>query len=428
MNTKNKKNPHIAALIMMKDEESRLHVTLKSIIGYVKSIVAYDTGSTDNTLKILKEFCDQNKIPLRLKIGEFIQFSVSRNISLDFADTFEDIDFILLLDVNDELQGGDKLLEFCKNEMDTPNNAFLICQHWWSGKYDKYFNNRLLKARKEWRYHGSVHEWLSDDSPVKGPFVKKIPDDIILYQDRTMDNNKSGARFARDKVLLLADHKTDTKEPRSIFYLAQTCSCLDQKEDSFYYYKLRTELEGFQEEKFHAFLRAGEMSEQLNHDWYTSFEFFMKAFEHSARVEPLIRIAVHYKDIKQWILSYTFIKLACSLPYPTEAILFVDKYSYDYTRWHIMGIVAYYYEDYEYGKTACLKAIEFGLNKDLDKHNLEFYEKKEQEISNSQLPLSKQQFIQKTISQLQKQNPNLETNKLHKIAVRLWKNRHNDKK
>ena len=148
------KNPHISLLIMMKDEEARLHITLESCIGYVDSIVAYDTGSTDNTIKILKDFSDKNKIPLRLKEGIFVNFSVSRNISLDFADSFDDIDYILLLDVNDELRGGENLIEFCKKEINSANNAYLICQHWWSGRYDKYFNTRLVKARKQWRYNG----------------------------------------------------------------------------------------------------------------------------------------------------------------------------------------------------------------------------------------------------------------------------------
>jgi len=417
------KNPHISLLIMMKDEEARLHVTLNSCIGHVDSIVAYDTGSTDNTVKILKEFSEKHKLPLRLKEGEFVNFSISRNISLDFADSFKDIDYILLMDVNDELRGGDKLRQFCKKEIDSVNNAYLMCQQWFFGKNDKYFNTRLIKARKEWRYNGSVHEWMYDKSEIKGPAVYKMPDDIILYQDRTMDGNKSSKRFSRDKELLLDDHRKNLSETRTLFYLAQTCACLNEPENAFYYYKLRSELDGFQEEKFHSYLRCGEFSIQLKHDWYTSMGFFMRAVEHSPRAEPLIIIAKYYNNEKKWHLAYTFIKLACSLPYPTESILFVDKHAYDYTRWHIMGIVAYYCGKYEDGKTACIKAIEGGLNVDLDKSNLIYYEKKLTELSNSQIPLNKAQFIKQNVDESHKQNPNIPMNKLHKIAALSWKNR-----
>lgn len=420
---KSKKKPHIALLMMMKDEEKRLHVSLESVVGIVDSIVAYDTGSTDNTLQILRDFSDKHKIPLRLKEGEFVNYSISRNVSLDFADTFDDIDFLLLLDVNDELRGGDKLLKFVNEHIDTKFNAFLMCQHWWSGNYDKYFNTRFLRARSNWRYNGSVHEWLEDKNKEKGLPVFRMPDDIVLYQDRTKDGNKSAKRFARDKELLLADHKKDPSEPRALFYLAQTCSCLSQSEEAFYYYKLRSELDGFQEEKFHAYLRSGEYSEKLGHDWHDSLAYYMKAVEHSNRAEPLIRIAQHYNNTKKWLLSFNFAQWACSLPYPSQAILFVDKYAYEYTRWHILGIVSYYCQKYKEGKFACLKAIEKGLNTELDKSNLQFYLKKEQEEAEKKILLNKKQFINNVISDLQKTDSKIPMKKMKKLALRKWKNR-----
>lgn len=418
------KKPHIALLMMVKNEEKRIHVSLESIIGIVKSMVVYDTGSTDKTLEIIKNFAEKHKIILRLKEGEFINFSESRNVSLDFADSFDDIDFLLLLDCNDELRGGDKLLKFAKDQLTTPYNAFLMCQHWWSGKYDKYFNTRFIRAHKGWRYKGSVHEWMADTSDTPGPPVYKMPDDIILFQDRTKDDDKSAKRFSRDKVLLLEDHKKDPTEPRVLFYLAQTCSCLGQNEDAFYYYKLRTEVEGFQEEKFHAYLRCGEFSERLKHDWSVSLGYYMKAVEHSPRVEPLIHISNYYNRNKKWLLAFTFANFACSLSYPTEAILFVDKHSYDYTRWHILGIVAYYCGRYKEGKIACLKAIEVGLNSELDKKNLEFYESKETEgLTTLENTVKKSDFIQNEINKMQKQDNKMPLQKMQKIATTKWKNR-----
>lgn len=232
--------------------------------------------------------------------------------------------------------------------MNTPNNAYLIHQNWILDILTtKYFNTRFLKTKRKWRYNGSVHEYLSDKAEVKGPVVMRMPLEIILYHDRDQDCDKSQERFLRDKVLLLEDHKTDLTEPRALYYFAQTCSCINQSEDAFYYYKLRSELDGFQEEKFHALLHLAQLSETLKHSWYDSLGYYIKAFEHSKRVEPLIKIAYHYKETSQWMLAYTFISLACSLPYPTDAILFIDTYAYTYTRWHIMGIVGYYSGHYE---------------------------------------------------------------------------------
>ena len=414
--------PRIGCLMMVKNEEKRIHVSLDSVTGTVDCLIIYDTGSVDNTIEIIKKHCEKHELNLYMIQGDFVNFSVSRNISLDYADTTNS-DFLLLLDTNDELREGEKLKAYCKLEMETNNTGYLMNQHWWSGKYDTYYNTRLIKARKGWRYNGSVHEYMKDTS-VDAKQVVRMPNDIILYQDRTKDNNKSGSRFARDKILLLADYKKDPTEPRTLFYLAQTCACLGHIQESFDYYNLRTKVEGFQEEKFHAFLRSGELSQKLNHNWHDSMAFYMKAVEHTYRVEPLNRIVQHYIKIKKWDLAYTFIKLACNIVYPTHAILFVNKHSYDYTRWHLMGIIAYYCKQYNDGKIACMKAIEVGLNVELDKKNLEFYVKKEQEQSDTQQSLTKNQFVNAYIEKLKKQNNKLSVNILHKQAIKKWKNRH----
>lgn len=109
---------HIAILMMVKNEKKRLRVTLESVKDFADSLVIFDTGSTDNTIDICKEFCEKNKIPLRLKQGDFVNFETSRNVSLDFADSFPDIDFILLMDTNDELKVEKNYVNLLKNLKD----------------------------------------------------------------------------------------------------------------------------------------------------------------------------------------------------------------------------------------------------------------------------------------------------------------------
>ena len=373
---------HVALLMMVKNEHKRLLVSLESTIGYVNSIVIYDTGSTDDTIEILQKFSAKYKIPLRLKQGEFENFATSRNIALDFADTFDDIDYLLLMDTNDEIRGGKNLRKYCVTYKDKPNTGFLLCQEWFSGKYDKYYNVRMIKNRKGWRYRGRVHEWIkntryeNDDAAIaSGDITIRLEEDIVLYQDRTQDDDKTGKRFIRDKALLLQDHLDDPTEPRTVFYLAQTCACLGHLEDALKYYNIRHSLIGFWEERFHAYLRCGELTNTLNHGWDVSMKWYIKAFEHSARAEPLIKIAEYYKD-KNWFLSYSFADMACKLTYPSHCILFVDKQAYDYNRWHVLGVAGWYSGFHKEGKIGCIKAIE-AANKEVDKNNLSYYEKSE---------------------------------------------------
>ena len=368
---------HIAVLMMVKNESKRLQVSLDSIKGFANSLVIFDTGSTDNTIEIATHFCNIANIPLRLKQGEFVNFCTSRNVSLEFADTFSDIDFILLLDCNDELRFADNLRKFCESAVNIPSTGFLICQEWFSGQYNKYYNVRLVKAREGWRYMGSVHEYMKNTkyvSDAEAPKVFRVDaSKCTLYQDRTQDDDKTGKRFHRDKELLLADFRADPASARTVFYLAQTYSCLDKLGESFYYYKLRTTMGDFQEEVFTSYLRCGEMSIGLSHPWADTLGYLMKSFEIIARVEPLILIADHYRFEKQWVLAFMFIDLACKLMYPDHLILFVDKIAYDYKRWHLLGIIGYYSRNFTEGKIGCERALAVGLQVPIDKRNLSFY-------------------------------------------------------
>ena len=443
---------HIAVLMMLKNESKRLHISLNSIKDVADSLVIYDTGSTDNTIEICKNFCDKHKIPFRLKEGVFVNFCESRNVSLDFADTFDDIDYLLLMDCNDELRGGEYLQNVATENLKKDASAFLVTQEWFSGAIDSYFNVRLIKTRKGWRYIGVVHEYIAiidkDTKEDKSVEPVKITDKIRLYQDRTQDDDKTGKRFHRDKELLLEEYKKNPKEPRTVFYLAQTFSCLNDNENAYYYYKLRLSLIGFWEEVFQAYLRCGDFSEKLNHDWYDSFTWYMKAYEHTERVEPLIKIAEHYNGKKNFILAYTFLDLACKLKYPEHCILFVDKLAYDYKRWHLLGIVAYYIKHFNEGKSACMIAIENGkklnINTEVDQKNLEFYLKELRPNSNpdvidptiipsnsimnnnsiNSIPnLTKNQFIVKRISELKINYPKATDKQLNQMAKLEWKNK-----
>lgn len=437
---------HIAVLLMVKNEKKRLHVTLESVKNFADSLVIFDTGSTDNTIQICKDFSEKYNKPLRLKEGTFVDFSTSRNESLDFADTFADIDYLLLMDTNDELRGGDNLRRFAEEYKENKSSGFLMVQEWWSGQHDKYYNVRFIKAHKRWRYVGAVHEYIKTDIDEE-PIVK-LPDTAILFQDRTQDDDKSGKRFKRDKELLYNEYIKDPTEPRTVFYLAQTCSCMQENEESLYYYKIRATLEGFQEEKFHALLRSGELSQKLVHDWHDSMIFYIKAFEHSHRAEPLLFIAIHYIQIKMWVMAFTFLKLACSIDYPKEAILFVNRHDYDYKRWHLLGIVAFYVGQFNDGKIACMNAINYckqtdsKINTDVDMKNLKFYEDKEAEIISQrggivpqyQQPqqqshanivneiITKQQFLNMKIGEIKKECPKLNEKQVYTRANMLWKN------
>ena len=87
----------------------------------------------------------------KIKVSELIEDN----------DSFEDINYILLLDCNDELRNGDILRKFAEDSINIPSTAFLITQEWFSGALDSYYNTRFIKSRQGWRYIGVVHEYMA---------------------------------------------------------------------------------------------------------------------------------------------------------------------------------------------------------------------------------------------------------------------------
>ena len=158
------RTPRIALGMIVKDEETTLRKTLDSAIDAVEAIFIFDTGSTDGTLDLIREYRKEiAPKPIYLMQGEFVNFSVSRNKLLDFIENHQSshfIDFILLLDANDEFHGVKELKEYASQRLASPDDdegGFYILQKWLYGDViEKYYNIFLIRPRKEWRYSGVV--------------------------------------------------------------------------------------------------------------------------------------------------------------------------------------------------------------------------------------------------------------------------------
>jgi tetratricopeptide (TPR) repeat protein len=205
-----------------------------------------------------------------------------------------------------------------------------------------------------------THEYLS------GCNIKQILRGIKVYQDRTNDDKL--AAWTKDKELLEKEYEADQSDQRIVFYLAQTYSCLGENEKSIEMYKKRISMGGFIEELFEANMRIASML-----DTDEVLLYYHRAYNLLERAEPLVKISQYYRLRSKMSMAYIFAKLACSLPYPENCCLFVDRSCYDYSRWLELSISSYYVGDMENGKKACELCMTYGIDPDLHKANLTFY-------------------------------------------------------
>lgn len=420
--------PKIACVMMVKNEEKRIKVSLDSVKDIVCCYIIFDTGSEDSTKDIIVNHCKDISKNLYMIHGNFIDFSTSRNTLIKYAEK-QDIDYLLLLDTNDELKGGDKLLTILKTDENIKkNDAVLIRHQWWCGNgYQDYYNCRLFKKNCNWRYKGVVHELLSrkgDNGEEEYPYVQ-LNREIILYQDRTLDDDKSYKRFFNDKKLLYKEYKKDKKNPRTLYYLAQTYGCLKEYNKAYNMYKKRFKIDGgYLEERFLAAMRCGEFAELLKFSIKKQLYWNLAAYEICDRAEPLIKLSRYYERAKKWNLAYMYAFQACSLPDPVEFTFVVDHVAYNYHRWSQLGIVAYYYNKFEVGKNACLSAIQknkdSNINIDIDKYNLRFYlEHDKKKLTQP----SKQEYFNLRNKSLRESGKMLTNKQINIIIKKEWKDK-----
>ena len=391
--------------LMVKDEAKNI---IKSLDSCPKSeyVFIFDTGSSDNTISMIQEWCTNNKKKLFLKEGTFVNFSESRNVMLDFIDEtlvqqkINDI-FLLLLDSNDELKNEDNLIQFIQEKKNDSGNqkieVWQVQQHWYTNNNaaDVYLNFRLQRIcvnetnpKSLWRYKGSVHEYLIRE-PMAEVFAN-APLTFSIYQDRMADSEKSMSRYDRDCELLLKDLEEKTYPSRTLYYLAQTYRCLGNLDKAIHYYERRV-LEysnEFLEETFNAAYQVGLLRLQMallknmkeeqpvdknDQEIGEGIVWLLRSFSIQPRVEPLIELTKLYLQNNNFYTAYMFCKQACSLDFPKDAILFVNKQFYNYTRWHQMGHVAFYVGKYEEGLMACEKAIMMCPDEEVNKSNKQFY-------------------------------------------------------
>lgn len=351
-------DPLLVTVLMVKNEAKVIEATLQPFVdGGLKHFVIFDTGSTDGTQEVAADFFRKNNISDAYIIkGKFIDFATSRNQALSAAEVlFPEATFMLMPDAEWYTKNVPGLVQFCQEHKDDDIPSFLVLIR---SDTLAFHTNRLLRCRKGIKFVGAVHEVLNTSSRVT------LPDDVYFEWRPGQDGvKKSHIRWQRDRDLLLKSYQENPHDPRTVFYLAQTYECLGDMENAYTYYQKRQQTEGWDEENFVTLYRLGRVAHalelqksQMPHA--SPVLHYLDAFSYRpGRGEALIKIAEYYLSKGDMHLAFLFALRSVQLPYPSKDILFVEKYMYDYTRYDVLGICAWYIGEYELGEWAVRQAL-----------------------------------------------------------------------
>ncbi len=396
----------LAVVLMVKNEAPAIVETLQPFVkGGVKRFLVFDTGSTDGTQNIIRDYFKKEGLTHAYVLEEpFINFATSRNHALTSAENlFPETTFMIMPDAEWYIHNVEGLLEFCAQEKPNSHSCYFLQERSPNVNGIETMTlavPRLMRANAHVRFVGPVHE-----IPDHIPTISVPSTTYVTHQPCAQGREKTSQRFHRDITLLLKELEKNPTDPRTLFYLAQTYECLNDWENAYIYYKKRADVGGWNEENFMTYLRLGDVAQKLfpkekenlpllpavkhcpqtfalqsflQHRNQTLYPIavghYLEAYaSRPERAESLIRIARYYLDLNQMPLAFLFAAQAARIPYPDRDILFVEKEKYTYTRYDTLGIAAWYVQEYELGEWAVRKALEALPDAPHLQHNLKLY-------------------------------------------------------
>lgn len=288
-----------------------------------------DTGSTDNTVEIIKEVLKDKKG----KVYEepFINFRESRNRSLDLAGN--KCKFNLILDDTYIIKGNlrDFLIKYRSDQISTSFSLYI--------KSDDvlYASNRITKSESNLRYIYKIHEVISDVNNVN----VMIPIDfchIYDYVDKYMET-RTYNRKQLDIKLLNEMIEEDPDNPRHFYYLAQTYKLLGDYEKTAENYLKRINIrdKGFKSELVDTCFELARLYNfQLNKSWDECMKYYLLSYElDNERNEPFYFIGIHYFLENNYELAHDYFKKSFNIGFnvqkqyslkPTLAFKFLPFY------------------------------------------------------------------------------------------------------
>ncbi len=228
----------VALVMVVKNEAPVIERCLETVRPVISSWTIVDTGSDDGTPEIVEQMLDG--IPGTLHRREWVSFGHNKTEALELA-RFS-ADHLLIVDADMTLVGA-------MPHRLSPAHAFMAIVR--DGSEFEYRLPVLVSGSVAWRFEGVTHEFLTCDEEA---FRDNIDDFFVIHH---CDGSRRPEKLYSDLNLLIAAFATDPFDARTVFYLAQTHRDLGNIEQAISFYRLRCEMNGWDEERYYARYQLG---------------------------------------------------------------------------------------------------------------------------------------------------------------------------
>lgn len=328
--------------MIVKDEAHVIERCLDSAKPLIDYWVIVDTGSTDGTQQIIRDYLKD--IPGKLYERPWVDFGHNRNEALSFAKGRAD--YILFLDADDWYQYDD---DFTLPNLD--KDAYLI---WLGHENLSYQRPLLVRDALPWKWVGVLHEFITADCQYSQETLEGVfcinGGDGASWSDP--EKYKKHAQIFEDAL------KKEPGNTRYMLYLGQSYNAAGEPEKALKAYEKRIEMGGHDGEVFMALYQRALLIGKKEGPGQTAINALMRAHNHSPRrPEPIYYLAKTYNILKEYGRAYHLLKEFQKTPWEKDPMINLDWI----VNWGIpfeLSMSAYYVGEDEESLAICDQLLE----------------------------------------------------------------------
>jgi glycosyltransferase involved in cell wall biosynthesis len=294
--------------MIVKNEAHIIQRCLRSVKPLIDSYSISDTGSTDNTMELIRQ--ELAGIPGVLARDPWQDFGTNRNISLSRCKG----DHILFIDADEVLNHHGGPLN-----LDSRYDTF-----WIKLIYPEIhqFSRKIIRNDSRWHWIYKIHEELSFDGEPRNGKIENFTITAVNDSDQNIRGNKG----LHHLEILAKEPPT----PRNVFYQAQTLMSLRRFDEALLKYNERIAMGGPAEEVYYSLYRAGDMMRVLGRPFdETASALFRAYIFRPSRFEALLLLCLLLRQNNLWEQIYSLTSIE---PKVSNDITFVDRNAH----WHIL--------------------------------------------------------------------------------------------